>query len=66
MEDISTNWNDIRSIKADFLIDDSSHHFEEAEKKGISKHYIVIEPFGSTRDFENPVYWIQQIEEVLF
>ena len=64
--DISTSWKDVRRIKADFLIDDSTHHFEEAVKKGISEHYIVIEPFGSPKDFENPLYWIEQIEEVLF
>ena len=65
-EDISTNWKDVRRIKADFLIDDSRHHFEEAVKNGISEHYIVIEPFGSPKDFENPLYWIEQIERVLF
>jgi len=64
--DISTNWKDVRRIKADFLIDDSTHHFEEAVKKGISEHYIVIEPFGSPKDVKNPLYWIEQIEEVLF
>lgn len=65
-DDISISWKDVRKIKADFLIDDSRHHFEEAVKNGIAKHYIVIEPFGSLKDFENPVYWIEQIEEVLF
>lgn len=65
-EDISTSWKDVRRIKADFLIDDSPHHFEKAEKEGISNRYIVIEPFGSPKDFENPVYWVEQIEEVLF
>lgn len=64
-EDISTTWKDVRRIKADFLIDDSPHHFENALQKGISEHYIVIEPFGSQKDFENPLYWIEQIEAVL-
>lgn len=65
-DDISTSWKDVRKVKADFLIDDSPHHFEEALKNGIAEHYIVIEPFGSPKDFENPLYWIEQIEEVLF
>jgi len=65
-EDISTSWKDVRRINADFLIDDSSHHFERALEEGISEHYIVIEPFGSPKDFENPLYWIEQIEEILF
>ena len=65
-EDISTSWKDVRRIKADFLIDDSSHHFEKALEKGISEQYIVIEPFGSPKDFENSLFWIKQIEEVLF
>lgn len=65
-EDISTSWKDVRRIRADFLIDDSPHHFEAAVKSGISERYIVIEAFGSVKDFENPLYWIEQIEEVLF
>jgi phosphoglycolate phosphatase-like HAD superfamily hydrolase len=65
-EDISTSWKDVRRINADFLIDDSRHHFEEAAKNGIAERYIVIEPFGSPKDFENSLHWIEQIEEVLF
>lgn len=65
-EDISTSWKDVRQIKADYLIDDSSHHFDEAIKNEISEKYIVIEPFGSIKDFENPFYWIEQIKKVLF
>ena len=65
-DDISTSWKDVRKINADYLIDDSKNHFEEAQKNGIADQYIVIEPFGSPKDFENPLYWIEQIEEVLF
>lgn len=65
-EDISTSWKDVRRIKADFLIDDSRHHFEKALEEGISERYIVVEPFGSPKDFENPLFWIEQIDEVLF
>lgn len=64
-EDISTSWKDVRRINADFLVDDSRHHFDEASKTGISERYIVIEPFGSPKDFENPLFWIEQIEQVL-
>ncbi len=65
-DNISTCWKDVRKINADYLVDDSEHHFEEALKNGIGRHYIVIEPFGSPKDFENPLYWIGQIEKVLF
>lgn len=64
-EDISTSWKDVRRINADFLIDDSSHHFEKALEEGISQHYLVIEPFGSPKDVENQFLWIEQIEEFL-
>ena len=65
-DDIATSWKDVRRIKADFLIDDSPHHYEEAVKNGISERYIVIEPFGSPKDFEKPLYWVEQIERVLY
>jgi len=65
-EDISTSWKDVRRIGADYLIDDSPHHFEEARKNGLTAHYIVIEAFGSPADFKDPHLWIRQIEEVLY
>lgn len=65
-DDIAAGWKDVRRIKADYLIDDSTHHFEEAVKNGIGERYIVIEPFGSPKDFENPLYWVEQIEKGIF
>jgi hypothetical protein len=64
-EDISTSWKDVRRINADYLVDDSWHHFEEAIKNGISERYIIIESFGSPKDFADPLFWIEQIEDVL-
>ncbi|MBS1795193.1 MAG: hypothetical protein JSS81_15145 [Acidobacteria bacterium] len=65
-DEIATGWKDVRRIDADFLIDDSRHHFEEAAKHGIGDRYIVIAPYGSPEDFENPTLWIEQIEGILF
>jgi hypothetical protein len=64
-DEIACNWKDIRRIKADYLIDDSSHHKEEAVKFGLGKFYIVIPPYGSIEDQNDPLLWVRLIEQVL-
>jgi hypothetical protein len=54
-------WKDIRLISADYLVDDSDHHFLEAKKQGIEGGYIIIPPFGAPDDRENPLRWTQII-----
>ncbi|HZS09230.1 MAG TPA: hypothetical protein VFD58_30635 [Blastocatellia bacterium] len=64
-DDLAVSWKDIRRINADYLIDDSEHHKEEARKYGIADSYIVIAAYGSPEDQDDPLLWIRQIELVL-
>jgi hypothetical protein len=54
-------WKDIRLIGADYLVDDSDHHFLEAKKQGIEQGYIIIPPFGAPDDIEDPLQWTKII-----
>jgi hypothetical protein len=64
-DDIATPWKDIRKIRADYLIDDSDHHREEAAKPGIEQGYIVVAAYGSHEDRNDSLLWVRQVEEVL-
>jgi hypothetical protein len=46
-DEIAVTWKDIRRLQANYLIDDSSHHAEEACKRGFQRGYIVVPAFGS-------------------
>ena len=54
-------WKDIRLISADYLVDDSEHHFLAAKKRGIEGGYIIVPSFGAPEDTENPLQWTRII-----
>ena len=64
-DEIATGWKDIRKIGADFLIDDSSHHREEARRHGLEHRYIVVPAYGSLEDRKDPLLWARQVERGL-
>ena len=64
-DDIASEWKDIRRIHADYLIDDSPHHQDEAQKYGLESHYIVIPAYGSPEDCQDSLLWVKQIHTVL-
>ena len=63
--ELSIIWKDIRKIDVDYLIDDSSHHQEEAKNYGLESKYIVVAAFGSVDDNKDSLLWVRQIEEIL-
>lgn len=56
---------DIRKIGADFPIDDSSHHRQEAQKFSLEHRYIVVPAYGSPEDRRDPFLWVREIERWL-
>lgn len=60
-DEINDKWKDIRKIKADYLIDDSEHHIQEARKYGMEERYILIPAYGSKEDNEDPLLWAKII-----
>ena len=65
-EDNAFHWKDVRAINADFLIDDDPHHLETAMTVDIWDRYILIDPFGSPKDIEEPFRWAKIIEGALY
>lgn len=64
-DELPVVWKDVRKINADFLIDDSPHHREEAAKFGIESRYIIIAAYGSEDDNNDSLLWVKQIENIL-
>ncbi|MBI4850765.1 MAG: hypothetical protein HY819_02955 [Acidobacteria bacterium] len=64
-DEISCNWKDIRKIKADYLIDDSPHHKQEASKFALESFYILVPSYGSIEDQNDPLLWVRLIHQVL-
>ena len=60
-----TSWKDVRRVCADFLVDDSPHHRQEAQHFGLASSYIVVPAYGSPEDRADPLLWVRQIEFVL-
>ena len=59
------SWKDVRRIRADFLIDDSPHHREAAEKHGLADCYVVVPVYGSPEDLADPLAWVQLVERAV-
>jgi hypothetical protein len=47
-DELPAPWKDVRLLRADFLVDDSPHHREAAERLGAA--YIVVPAYGSPAD----------------
>lgn len=56
-------WKDIRRIRANFLVDDSPHHREAAQREGIEAGYIVVPAYGTPEDSADPMEWVRLVEE---
>lgn len=59
------DWKDIRSIQANYLVDDSLFYKEEAKKHGIDEHYIIVPAYGSMQDKKEPLLWCQMVLDSL-
>ncbi|WP_020558429.1 NIF family HAD-type phosphatase [Thiofilum flexile] len=60
-DELACEWKDIRRIHVDYLIDDSPHHQDEAQKYGLESHYIVVPAYGSPEDCQDALLWVKQI-----
>jgi hypothetical protein len=64
-DELPCRWKDIRTIKADCLIDDSPNHQECAKTYLLEQQYCVIHAYGSTTDNNNGRLWVEQIYNYL-
>jgi hypothetical protein len=65
-DEIRMDWKDIRRINVEYLIDDSEWHRNFAVKDGLdAARYILVPPFGSREDDEDPTRWVRLVEEAL-
>ena len=64
-DELPTRWKDVRQVRADFLVDDSPHHREAADRLGLGAAYIVVPAYGSPEDVADPLRWVRLIEEAI-
>lgn len=64
-DELPAPWKDVRRIRADFLIDDSPHHREAAEKRGLADHYVVVPGYGGPEDAADPLAWARLVEQAV-
>jgi hypothetical protein len=63
-DEFPVEWKDIRRVGADFLVDDSVHHQQAAERHGIAAAtYIVIPAYGSPQDLKDPNEWARLVRQ---
>jgi hypothetical protein len=64
-DELPARWKDVRELRADFLVDDSPHHREAAEKFGLAAAYIIVPAYGSPEDLADPLGWVRLVESVV-
>jgi hypothetical protein len=61
-DELPARWKDVRRLRADFLVDDSPHHRENAERFGLAAAYVVVPAYGSPEDTADPLAWVRLVE----
>ncbi len=61
-DELPAQWKDVRRLRADFLVDDSPHHREVAERFGLAAAYILVPAYGSPEDIADPLAWVRVVE----
>jgi hypothetical protein len=61
-DEVPARWKDVRQVRADFLVDDSPHHRDAAERFGLAAAYIVVPAYGSPEDVADPLGWVRLVE----
>ncbi len=64
-DELPARWKDVRQLRADFLVDDSRHHREAAERFGLAAAYIVVPAYGSPEDVADPLGWVRLVESTV-
>jgi hypothetical protein len=61
-DEVPARWKDVRQLRADWLVDDSPHHLQAAERFGLASQYIVVPAYGSPEDLADPLAWVRLVE----
>jgi hypothetical protein len=61
-DEIPARWKDVRQLRIDWLVDDSPHHAQAAERFGLASRYIVVPAYGSPEDVADPLAWVRMVE----
>jgi NLI interacting factor-like phosphatase len=61
-DEMPVSWKDVRRIQADYLVDDSAHHQEEAKRHGLARSYIIVPSYGSPADLADPLAWVRMVD----
>jgi hypothetical protein len=64
-DELPAPWKDVRRIDADFLIDDSPHHRDAAQKHGLADRYVVVPVYGGAEDAADPLAWVRLVEQAV-
>ncbi len=64
-DELPASWKDVRQLRADFLVDDSPHHRQAAERFGLGAAYIVVPAYGSPEDAADPLGWVRLVESAV-
>jgi hypothetical protein len=64
-DELPASWKDVRQLRADFLVEDSPHHRDAANKFGLGAAYIVVPAYGSPEDTANPLGWVRLVESAV-
>jgi hypothetical protein len=64
-DEVPAPWKDVRQLGADWLVDDSPHHAQAAERFGLASRYIVVPAYGSPEDVADPLAWVRLVESAV-
>jgi FMN phosphatase YigB (HAD superfamily) len=64
-DEVPCEWKDVRALGVHYLVDDSPHHREAAQKHGIGDRYIVVPAYGSAEDDADPMAWARKVRTAL-
>jgi hypothetical protein len=64
-DELPGGWKDVCRIEADFLVDDSPHHRDNAAKQGLADRYILVPGYGSPENADDPLRWARLVERAV-
>jgi hypothetical protein len=65
-DEVPSQWKDVRQLRADWLVDDSPHHCQAAERFGLAARYVVVPAYGSPEDAADPLVWVRLVEAAVW
>jgi len=64
-DDMPCLWKDVRTVRADYLVDDAVEYREAAKRYGLEARYIIVSPYGTKEDSPDPLAWARQVRNTL-